>query len=47
MGRYHGMIDAPDTTDPSLLTVTGESGEAPKAKPYGGPPRPSGTIQEN
>ncbi len=42
MGRYHGMIDAPKTTDPALLTVTGKSGEAPKAKPYSGPARPAG-----
>jgi hypothetical protein len=40
MGRYHGFIAAPTTTDPALLTV-GPSTQAPQgAKPYNGPPRP-------
>lgn len=40
MGRYYGMIEAPKTTDPSLLTVGKKSDQAPKAAPYDGPPRP-------
>ena len=40
MGRYHGFIEAPKTTEASLLTLTPGSGRATGAKPYSGPPRP-------
>jgi hypothetical protein len=40
MGRYFGMIEAPETTNSGLLTVTGHSGEPSKAAAYDGPPRP-------
>lgn len=40
MGRYHGFIEAPKTSDPAMLkvglAVPGKNG----AKPYGGPKRP-------
>jgi hypothetical protein len=40
MARYHGFIQAPETTDPELTTVRkSKSGEA-GAKPYDGPKRP-------
>ena len=39
MGRYHGMILPPETTDPDLLTVAPFTIDAAPA-PYNGPPRP-------
>lgn len=39
MGRYHGLIEAPNTNDPELTTVKSRSGEF-GAKPYDGPERP-------
>ncbi|MHB8522511.1 MAG: hypothetical protein ACYDH9_17380 [Limisphaerales bacterium] len=42
MGRYHGFIEAPRATDPALLTVERHRGLVLGAKPYAGPPRPSG-----
>jgi hypothetical protein len=39
MARYYGMIQAPDVTDPGLLTVE-HRGLQLGAKPYDGPPRP-------
>jgi hypothetical protein len=40
MGRYHGFIKAPETTDPKLLSVKRRKGKQFGAKPYDGPPRP-------
>lgn len=42
MGRYHGFIEAPATTDPSLLTVETFRAQGRGAKPYEGPSRPEG-----
>ena len=39
MGRYYGMITAPQTDDPALVLVP-ERGLQLGAKPYDGPPRP-------
>jgi len=39
MGRYYGMITAPQTDAPSLLTVEKRDMQL-CAKPYAGPPRP-------
>jgi hypothetical protein len=39
MGRYYGMITAPRTDDPNLITVP-KRGLQLGAKPYDGPPRP-------
>ncbi len=40
MGRYHGFIGAPETTDPGLLTVRHSLNRELGAKPYDGPARP-------
>jgi hypothetical protein len=40
MGRYHGFIEAPATTDPDLISVKPRSGEKFGAKPYNGPAKP-------
>jgi hypothetical protein len=40
MGRYHGMIEAPTTTDPELLDVKPRTGQTFGAAPYNGPKRP-------
>lgn len=40
MGRYHGYITAPQTTDPALLGARPEEIPAGGARPYDGPPRP-------
>lgn len=41
MGRYYGMIAAPETDDPALLTVPPAPANAqPGAAPYDGPPMP-------
>jgi len=40
MGRYHGFIEAPTTTDASLLTVERNRQQSLGAKAYAGPPRP-------
>jgi hypothetical protein len=42
MGRYHGFIAAPATTDPALLTVRPDEVPPGGAKPYDGPRRPTG-----
>ena len=42
MGRYHGFIEAPRTTDPALLTVERNQTRLLGARPYSGPPRPGG-----
>lgn len=39
MGRYYGMIEAPETTDPALITVEPRT-DSPGAGPYDGPARP-------
>ena len=39
MGRYFGMILAPETSDPALLTVPDLPG-GQGAAPYEGPPMP-------
>ncbi len=40
MGRYHGFISAPETTDPALLNVVHTHDRELGAKPYDGPARP-------
>ncbi len=40
MGRYHGFIQAPTTTDPGLLTVPKANDGPHGAKPYDGPDMP-------
>ena len=40
MGRYYGMIEAPETTDPELISVERRENYYPGAKPWDGPPRP-------
>jgi hypothetical protein len=40
MGRYHGLISAPETNDPDLISVKPRSGQHFGAKPYNGPKRP-------
>jgi hypothetical protein len=40
MGRYHGYITAPVTSDPRLATATPDDVPAGGARPYEGPPRP-------
>ena len=40
MGRYHGFIQAPVTTDPELISVTEQSSGPKGAKPYDGPGMP-------
>ncbi|MBI3416217.1 MAG: hypothetical protein HY043_13055 [Verrucomicrobia bacterium] len=40
LGRYQGFIEAPQVTDPALLTVERTRGRVLGAKPYDGPPRP-------
>ncbi len=45
MGRYFGFINAPQETDPALISVPPSSGEKHGAAPYAGPPRPSGLIE--
>lgn len=44
MGRYYGFIAAPTTTDPVALTPPALTGGPYGAKPYDGPPRPTGLI---
>ncbi len=41
MGRFYGMLKAPTTTEPQLLTVPAASGKTRGATPYAGPPRPN------
>ena len=41
MGRSHGFIEAPTTTEPLLLGVDRQRREEHGAKPYTGPERPS------
>ncbi len=41
MGRYHGFIEAPKTSDPELLSVKPRTGKAFGAAPYSGPDRPA------
>jgi hypothetical protein len=40
MGRYHGFIEAPLTSDPDLVGVKSHSGQHFGAAPYDGPARP-------
>lgn len=40
MGRFYGMIQAPTTKDPQLLSVTPNKRQQLGAAPYDGPPRP-------
>jgi hypothetical protein len=46
MGRFYGMIEAPTTTDPRLLSVPAMAGKPQGAAPYGGPPRPNVMAQD-
>ena len=41
MGRYHGFIEAPTTSDPDLISVKSIPGQHFGAAPYDGPPRPA------
>ena len=43
MGRYHGLIEAPATDDPELISVEPRTGESFGAEPYSGPDRPTFT----
>ena len=45
MGRYHGFITAPTTTEASLISVPKLEGGPYGAKPYSGPPRPEIRVQ--
>lgn len=40
MGRYHGLIVKPTTTDPNLISVKPRTGQIFGAKPYDGPKMP-------
>ncbi len=40
MGRFHGFIDAPETTDPEVLTVDRNRHHSFGARPYAGPQWP-------
>jgi hypothetical protein len=40
MGRYYGLIEAPATTDPGLISVKKRPGQKFGAEPYNGPARP-------
>jgi len=40
MGRYHGFIQAPTTSDPNLISITEPSSGPKGAKPYDGPGMP-------
>ena len=40
MGRYYGFIEAPETTDPALISVKRDRQENVGAEPYNGPGRP-------
>jgi hypothetical protein len=40
MGRYYGFIEAPQSTDPSVLTVKKNQVKMSGAAPYSGPARP-------
>ena len=40
MGRYHGFIEAPQTSDPNLISVKPRKGKHFGAEPYKGEPRP-------
>lgn len=44
MGRYFGMIKAPETKDPNLISLKQRPLAQRGAKPYDGPPRPAGLI---
>ncbi len=44
MGRYHGFIEAPTTTDRKLLSVEPRAGRKFGALPYKGPGRPDDLI---
>jgi hypothetical protein len=39
-GRYHGFIEAPETTDPALISVEKNRGKQFGAAPFAGPERP-------
>lgn len=42
MGRYHGLIEPPDATDPAWLGAGPSIPPGSGARPYAGPPRPDG-----
>jgi hypothetical protein len=42
MGRYHGYIAPPTSTDPALLSIAHTEERERGARPYEGPGRPSG-----
>ena len=44
LGRYHGFIEAPTTTDPELISVPRRPGLQLGAEPYDGPGRPADLI---
>lgn len=45
MGRYHGFISAPETTDKALLSVPAQDIDPQGAKSYKGPQRPEIDLQ--
>ena len=40
MGRYFGMIEAPTTNEPELISISADKTLPPLAAPYDGPQRP-------
>jgi hypothetical protein len=44
LGRYHGFIEAPTTTDPELISVPHRPSLQLGADPYDGPGRPGDLI---
>lgn len=44
MARYHGMIEAPTTTDPNLTAIPPSTSQRKGAAAYDGPPRPANII---
>lgn len=44
MGRYYGMLKAPETKDPELTSVKPRTGQQFGAAPYAGPSRPENLI---
>lgn len=46
MGRYHGFISAPKTSDPDLVSVPSLKDTPVGAKPYDGPERPEIKLQK-
>jgi len=45
MGRYHGFISAPETTNENLISIPARDSDRFGAKPYDGPQRPEIGLQ--